>query len=164
MQLFLRLHIDQIMLRNTYNQFTGIDLAPKMIELARINNPETNFEIMDCKKIGKLNKKFDAIMCEFCIPYLSKEECRKLISDCSGLLEKDAILYFSTIEDDYSKSGYEITSFSGQDKVYIYYHQVDYLTECLMHNGFTIIDLQKKNYPEPDGTSLTDMIFLVRKN
>ncbi len=67
------------------------------------------------------------------------------------------------MEDDYDKSGYEKTSFSGTDMVYIYYHQSDFLTSNLESNGFNIIDLQRKNYPESDGTFLTDMIFIEQK-
>ena len=142
----------------------GIDMAPKMIELAQKNNPEPEFEVMDCKEIHKLNRKFDAIMCGFCMPYLSKEECKKLIADSSNLLTKDGLLYLSTMEGDYDNSGYETTSFSGQDRVYIYYHQVDYLTDCLTKNGFEIVDLQRKKYPEPDGSYLTDIIIIATKH
>ena len=141
----------------------GIDLAPKMIELAKINNPEADFAIMDCKNISAIDKKFDAIMCGFCMPFLSKEECAKLIADSSVLLSTNGLFYFSTMEDDYNKSGFETTSFSGQDRIYFYYHQADYLTDCLIRYGFEIIDLKRKDYPEPDGTFLTDMIFLAKK-
>jgi len=91
----------------------GIDLAPKMIELAKRNNPEAEFRVMNCKDISTIDRKFDAIMCGFCMPYLSKEECAKLISDSSGLLSTNGLLYFSTMEGDYDKSGFETTSFSG---------------------------------------------------
>jgi len=141
----------------------GIDLASNMIKLAKINNPEADFRVMDCKNICTLDRKFDAIMCGFCMPYLSKEECAKLIADSSELLSTNGLLYFSTMEDDYNKSRFETTSFSGQDRVYIYYHQADYLSDCLIKNGFEIIDLQRKDYPEPDGTFLTDMIFIMKK-
>ena len=141
----------------------GIDLAPKMIELAKKNNPEAEFRVMDCKDISKVDRKFDAIICGFCMPYLSKEECAKLIADASGLLSTNGLLYLSTMEGDYDKSGFETTSFSGHDRVYIYYHQADYLTNCLIQNGFEIIDSQRKDYPEPDGTFLTDMIFITKK-
>lgn len=142
----------------------GIDLAPNMIELAKINNPNADFEVMDCRDINKLENKFDAIMCAFCMPYLSKEECAELIADASKLLNPNGLLYLSTMEDDYDKSGFETTSFSGQDKVYIYYHQADYLLDCLIKNNLQTIDLQRKNCPEPDGTFFTDMIFIARRN
>jgi len=142
----------------------GIDLAPSMIELAKINNPKADFKVMDCRNIEKLDKIFDAILCGFCMPYLSKQECNKMIADFSKLLKPEGVLYFSTMEDDYDKSGFETTSFSGQDRVYIYYHQADFLTECLISSGLNIIDFQRKECPEPDGTFFTDMIFIARKN
>ncbi|MGZ4044449.1 MAG: class I SAM-dependent methyltransferase, partial [Bacteroidia bacterium] len=43
----------------------GTDLSPNMISLAKTNNPTTEFAIMDCREIGNLNKKYDAIMCGF---------------------------------------------------------------------------------------------------
>jgi len=144
-------------------QIKGIDLASKMIELAKINNPDVDFEIMDCRKIDEVKEMFDAIMCGFCMPYLSKEECSKLIQDSANLLYADGLFYLSTMEDDYEKSGYETTSFSGKNEVYIHYHQAAFLEEQLNNSGFEIVNLVRKDYPEPDGTFLTDMIFIARK-
>lgn len=145
-------------------KISGSDIAPNMIELAKKNNPTADFQLMDCRDIASLDRTFDAIVCGFCMPYLSKEECAKLIQDASKLLKDNGLLYFSTMEDDYAKSGFEATSFSGQDQVYIYYHQADYLTNCLTESGFQIINMQRKNCPEPDGSFFTDMIFIARKS
>lgn len=145
-------------------KITGIDLAPNMVELAKINNPNADFLVMDCKDIGTFNRKFDAVMCGFCMPYLSKEEVRNLIKEVAALTEPSGIFYLSTMEDDYSKSGFETTSFSGSNRVYIYYHQADYLKDCLIENEFSIVDIQRKQYPEPDGTFLTDLIIIAQKN
>lgn len=142
----------------------AIDLAPSMIELAKINNPNGDFKVMDCRNIEELDKKFDAIICGFCMPYLSQNECSKMITDFSNLLRPNGLLYFSTMEDDYDKSGYETTSFSGEDMVYIYYHQADFLEDCLITNGLKTIYLERKDCPEPDGGVFSDMIFIARKN
>lgn len=141
----------------------GIDLSPKMIELAKINNPTADFQLMDCREISKIDKKYDGIMCGFCLPYLSREESAKLISDSAGLLKPKGWIYISTMEGDYDKSGFETTSFSGQDKIYIHYHQADFLINALTKGGFIDIDLQRKDYPEQDGTFTTDMIFIAQK-
>jgi ubiquinone/menaquinone biosynthesis C-methylase UbiE len=141
----------------------GIDLSPKMIELARINIPTAKFEVMDCRDIGLINNLFDAIMCGFCLPYLSKEEAVKLIKDSSMLLKPNGMLYISTMEDDYSKSGFETTSFSGQNQIFIHYHEWEYLTKALSDNGFTILDIERKDYPESNGTFTTDLIIIARK-
>lgn len=139
----------------------GTDLAPNMIELARINNPEAEFDIMDSRAIEKLEKTYDGIMCGFVMPYLSKEEAIKLISDSFAILNPKGVLYISTMEDDYSKSGFRTGS--AGDEIYMHYHQADYLTEALKDNGFYIIDIQRKIYPEQDNINTVDLIIIAVK-
>ncbi len=50
----------------------GIDVAPDMILLAQKNNPGAVFHEMDARKIDMLGGKYDAVVCGFCMPYLSK--------------------------------------------------------------------------------------------
>lgn len=142
-------------------QIFGTDLAPNMIALARINNPSANFQLMDCRNIDTIADKYDGIMCGFCLPYLSKEEAIKLINDAALLLHSGGILYISTMEDDYSKSGFKTGS--AGDQMYIHYHQAEYLVEALDKNNFTIIDLQRQDFPMQDGTKMTDLLIIARK-
>lgn len=141
----------------------GIDLAPNMIALAKENNPKANFKVMDCKEIGVINQKYDGIICGFCTPYLSKEDVKQLILDASKLLNSSGVFYLSTMEDDYRKSGFETTSFAENNKIFIYYHQLDYLTEMFVDAGFKIIKTQRKEYPEIDGTITIDLIITAKK-
>lgn len=141
----------------------GIDLSAMMIELAKINNPAAEFQKMDCRDVSSIDGKFDAIICGFCLPYLSKEESFKLISDVSGLLNQGGIFYLSTMEDDYSKSGFKAPSSGGTQEMYIHYHEADYLTDALSGNGFNIIKLQRKDYPEENGTTTKDLIIITKK-
>jgi 2-polyprenyl-3-methyl-5-hydroxy-6-metoxy-1,4-benzoquinol methylase len=138
----------------------GTDLAPNMIALARMNNPTAEFQLMDCRDIGKLEKKYDGIMCGFCLPYLSKEEAIKLIGDACKLLKPGGALYISTMEDDYSKSGFKKGSTG--DEIYIHYHQENYLTKALKENGLTIIDLSHKVYPGEEGI-ITDLVIIAKR-
>ncbi len=64
----------------------GTDLAPNMIELAKINNPQASFQLLDSRAITSLNKTYGAIMCGFYLPYLSKEEAIQLIADAAKIL------------------------------------------------------------------------------
>lgn len=142
----------------------GIDLSPKMVDLAKQNNPTADFKVLDCKDIMELNQQFDAITCGFCMPYLSKDECKKLIEDCSKLLVDNGILFFSTMEDNYDKSGYEKTSFAGEEELFIHYHEADYLKQFLSNNELSIINLDRKDYPETNGSFSVDMLFICRKD
>jgi len=140
----------------------GIDLAPNMVELAKVNNPTASFQVMDSRKVSTINQQFDAIMCGFCFPYLSKEDVAKFIVDARNLLKKDGILYISTMEDDYEKSGFQ-TSSAG-DKVYIHYHQFEYINHHLRTNGFKIIEVKRKAFPEEKGLPATDLFVFAQVN
>lgn len=137
------------------------DLAPNMIELAKINNPTAECVLMDSKNIRSLNQNYDALMCGFLLPYLSKEEAIQLITDATKILTKDGVIYISTMEDDYSTSGFRKGSTG--DEIYMHYHQADYLIEALKSNGFEIISESRKVYPANDGSDTVDLILIAKK-
>lgn len=138
----------------------GIDLAPKMIELATVNNPNAEFLTMDCRDIGQLSQRYDGIICGFGLPYLSKQEAIQLIKDASFILKPNGVLYLSTMEDDNSKSDFK-TSSTG-DQIFMNYHQADYLTAALQENGFQLIDLKRKDFLNSDGTTSVDLILIAQ--
>jgi 2-polyprenyl-3-methyl-5-hydroxy-6-metoxy-1,4-benzoquinol methylase len=137
----------------------GIDLAPKMIELARSNNPTATFKVMDCRDIILLNKKFEAIMCGFCLPYLTKEEAIELIRNASECLNKKGVLYISTMEDDYERSGFQKSS-DGKDQMFIHFHQADYLQAALEKNKLQLRVIERKEFPE---ARTMDLILIATK-
>jgi len=138
----------------------GIDISKNMIELAKKNNPTAEFEIMDCRKIDRLTKKFDAIISGFCIPYLSHKDCIKLISDCENLLNDAGILYLSFVEGDYDKSNF-ITGSSG-DRAYFYYYTTEFFIDILK-NDFEIKELIQKEYDKNNGIKETHAILILKK-
>lgn len=139
----------------------GIDLSPNMVQLARENNPDAEFAVMDCRKISDIERKTDGIIAGFCLPYLSKEEAVQLIAGASAMLDRGGMLYISTMEDSYSKSGWRASSQG--DKLYMYFHEESYLAEALEQNNFTILDISRKRYPGSDGTETTDIIMIAVK-
>ncbi|WP_026705306.1 class I SAM-dependent DNA methyltransferase [Flavobacterium soli] len=139
----------------------GIDIAPNMIELAKKNNPNATFRVMDSRNIDQLKTEYDGIICGFCIPYLSKSDCSKLVKDIKNLFSEKGILYLSFIEGDYEKSGYQ--SGSSGDQVYFYYHDLESIQTDLSENGFEITNISHKDYTRKDGTSEIHTILIARK-
>ncbi|RBL90319.1 class I SAM-dependent methyltransferase [Chitinophaga flava] len=137
------------------------DLAPNMLALARENNPGATFQLMDGREVRSLEQPFDGIVAGFLLPYLSREETTTLISDAAATLNPGGVLYLSTMEDDYARSGIR-TSSSG-DQLYQYFHEADYLLKAFAENGLQLIDLQRKMYPAHDGSTVTDLILLAGK-
>ncbi|MBC3540739.1 class I SAM-dependent methyltransferase [Rufibacter sediminis] len=141
----------------------GIDAAPSMVQLAQANNPAASFHLMDARDLDQQPGPFEGIMCGFCLPYLSREDCRKLLFDCASLLTPKGILYLSTIEGNYATSRYE-TSRDGQQKMYVHYYSEEDLRPLLQENRFEVIELTRKSFPQPDGTVSTHLIFIAEKN
>lgn len=139
----------------------AIDTSPRMIGLAQINNPTAVFHVMDARNIETLTSRFDGIMCGFCMPYLSKEECIRLIRHCSLLLNKNGIFYFSTIEGSYDQSRYETTSQG--DRMYVHYHEEKYLAAAVAQSELSLISTTRKDYTRKNGVTETHLVFLAQK-
>jgi len=142
------------------SQITAIDLAPQMIEIARKQLPDVDFRVMDVRDISTIPERFDAVMCSFCLPFLSKLDSVKLIADCADRLVSGGILYVSTMEGNEDRAGFETTSFSGDSEIYFNYHRQHDLEDAFVKYGFEIRQLKLQDYIEPDGSVTTDMIFI----
>jgi ubiquinone/menaquinone biosynthesis C-methylase UbiE len=137
------------------------DISKNMIDLAKKNNPVIEVQVLDCRKLKTINKKFDGIICGFTIPYLSKLDCLKLISDCSNLLIEEGTLYVSFVSGDYDKSGF-ISGSSG-DRTYFYYHELKTIKQELELNNMTVVDSIQKKYKKSDTISETHTIINATK-
>ncbi len=122
----------------------GIDIAPKMIELARKNNPSASFAIMDSRQIDEIKTKYDGIVCGFCLPYLSQTDSQKFITDCYYLLNENGLIYISFVEGDPIKSDFQVSS-SG-DRSYFYFHNLEDLKTKLIESKFDELNTFKVVY------------------
>lgn len=137
------------------------DLAPKMLELAKANNPTAGVQLLDFRKIKSLGRKFDGIVCGFGLPYMSKKEALRFIADSGKILNQNGLLYISTMEDDNSNSKY--VKGSTGDEVFMNYHEAGYLTKAMEHNGFMVLDIQRKEYLYNEAPT-TDLIIVAKSN
>ncbi len=145
------------------SEYIAIDLAEKMIDIAKEQVRDVDFRIMDMREIATFETRFNSILCSFGLPFLSKNDTYKLISDYSALLERDGVVYISTMEGDEFKAGFESTSFTGDSKVFFNYHQQKDIEAALLENGFYINEIKRQDYIEPDGSILIDLIFIATK-
>lgn len=139
----------------------GTDLAPNMIELAKQNNPTATFSILDCREILSLNKTYNAVMCGFCLPYLSKEETKQLFIDTFKILTPGGVFYISTMEDDYSNSGFR--KGSQGDEMFMHYYLERDLNLMLREIGFKIKTVNRVKSEMTDGSVVTDLILIAEK-
>jgi SAM-dependent methyltransferase len=133
-----------------------------MIELAKKNNPKASFKVLDGRNISSLGETFDALICGFFLPYLSREESNKLISDAAALLNPGGVFYLSTMEGDYDTSGWKSSS-DGKYQTFTHYHSSEDLNGTLLRNGFEPLKRYRKEYAEAKGTLTTDLVLISQK-
>lgn len=147
--------------QNPNFKILATDIAPNMVSLTQQNCPSVKTMVLNSSDINKLNTPFHGIMIGFCLPYISKEDCAKLIKDCAKLLHKNGILYMSFVEGDYEQSGFQ----SGRtgDRVFFYYHDLKYIQQQLTNVGFSILDVIHKVFNRSETVSETHTILIAHK-
>ena len=143
---------------------TACDVSNKMLALGKLNNPSATFKELDCREITSLQTKFDGIIAGFCLPYISKEEAIQFIVDAAQSLYANGVLYLSTMEGDYTTSGYVGSSSDGNEKLYTYYHEAAYLLKALRENGFKIVFEDRIINRPSNGKTTTDLFIIGKKD
>jgi SAM-dependent methyltransferase len=139
----------------------GIDLAPRMVELAREAVPSARFAVHDCRNLADLNLSFDGIICAFGLPYLSGEEAMAFIKAACNALEPHGALYLSTMLGRSEDSGFERCS-SG-DQVYINYQSENEVISSLHACGFTIVKRKRIHSPSVAAKATIDLVVIATK-
>lgn len=138
----------------------GIDIAEKMIELARENNPTAQFAVMDSRQIDQLNTAFDGVVAGFCLPYLSPAEAEAFIFAAYKLLNQAGLIYLSFVEGDPEQSDFKTGS---GGRVYFYYHQLQTLLGALEMAKFEDITTFKVPYKVSEQANELHTIVVARK-
>jgi trans-aconitate methyltransferase len=140
----------------------GIDIAPKMIELAEKNNPSARFEVMDARKVNQLQESFHGIIAGFCLPYFSEKETETFIETSANLLSAKGVLYLSFVEGDADQSGFKGNK--NADRVYFYYHKLKNIEERLLQQKFKISKVFYIDYPSRNTATETHTVLVAIKN
>jgi trans-aconitate methyltransferase len=148
--------------RNDLN-ILGIDLAPEMIKEARRFNPDSKFELLDIRDVGQIKEKFDAIVAAFCLPYISPVDVDGLFNNLDDLTSPNGLVYLSCMEGSGERSGFEKTSFTGESEMYINYYERSDIEARLKQHNFTVEAFYTKDYPETDGSTTIDIIYIATK-
>ena len=139
----------------------SIDLAPRMVELARAAVPAVQCVVHDCRRIAELKRRFDGIICAFGLPYLSSKEAKHFIHAAGKMIEPQGVLYLSAMLGRSEDSGFEVCS-SG-DQVYINYHSEEQIMAYLHESGFAVTKQWQVPSPIAASKKTTDLIVIARK-
>lgn len=144
-------------------QILGIDVAPRMLELAQQNNPTARFQQGDARDLGKLLGPYQGMMVGFCLPYLSKEDVDGLIATAAKLLVQGGVLYLSTMEANYADSGWVGPDDDPSQGLYTFYHQGADLLQQLNRAGFSLVWEERFPIAEPYGPAKEDLVLIAQR-
>lgn len=155
-------NISKFMLREFQSvKMTGIDTSANMISLAKTNNPDGDFRVMDARNIAEFDTRFDGIICGFCIPYLNVNDCQELVKNAANLLMTNGVFYVSFVAGDEELSGYQTGS--GGDRVYFYYYPVVKIENMLTLSGLGMIKKFEIPYKKSDGSAEIHTVLMAKK-
>jgi cyclopropane fatty-acyl-phospholipid synthase-like methyltransferase len=143
-------------------QILATDAAPKMTELAKKNNPAADVRVMDARDLTALTQTFDAMVLGFCLPYLDREDVKRLFENTYHLLNKGGAIYMSTIEGEYDNSALQ-TSVSTGRSVYTYYYNEELLKKLYGAERFELVYNGRIRLNNPNAPDNTDLIIILRK-
>jgi len=139
---------------------TGIDLSAEMLELAKRNVPQGNFQLQDSRKANFPPESFDAVILSFSIVHLEDAEAKAVLANASNWVRSGGYVYLSFMEG--KQPGFEITSFSNQPLYFNYFQEAE-IKAFLEQRGLNCIRSVRQDYPEEDGSTTTDVFLFLKK-
>jgi SAM-dependent methyltransferase len=139
----------------------GIDLAPRMVELAREAVPSARFSVFDCRRLPDLQQRFDGLICAFGLPYLSPEEATAFIRAAHPVLDPGGVLYLSAMLGRREESGF--VRYDTGDQIYVNYHDESHITRSLEESGFSLLKKSHMASPSAAGKVTTDLLVIAKR-
>ena len=135
--------------------WTGVDGAESMVKLARQLNPQATFQVIDCRDMKIKSNAFQAIICSFILPYLNKQEAKKLIIKIVDGLVTDGLLYISTTLSPGRKAHSSNTA-----RIQPEYHSEQDILTWFSNTSFKVI---KKVYYKNEITADKELVIIAIK-
>ena len=142
-------------------EVTGIDLAPRMVQLAKTLVPAANFLVNDCRRLTALGRVYDGITYAFGLNYLSQEDAEDMFESISQVLAPNGVFYLSVMLGCVEQSGVQ-TSSSG-NQVYIYYRPRQEIERLVKTAGMELIHLEEIASPFNAPTATNDLVLIARR-
>ncbi len=73
----------------------GIDFSEKMIEIARRENPEVEFAVIDMYDMDKIEETFDGIFAQAALLHIPKTRALEVLTKMKDKLNEDGLLYLA---------------------------------------------------------------------
>lgn len=143
----------KILKKHGFRSFSGMDVSPEMLRVARRNFPGNKFYEGDITS-KRLNKKFDAITMFSVIHLFKRSDVTKVLKNTRAMLKPNGYLLLMAFDRKkprktgfMKKTGYG----RGDFKRYIREYTVEESKRMLANGGFDVVDSYTVRYRPPPG-------------
>ncbi len=140
-------------------QVLGIDLAPRMVQLAQTHVPSASFLLHDCRHLADLGRVFEGIAYAFGLNYLNQEDAEQFFESLSKVLAPNGVLYLSAMSGPTEHSGLQ-TSSSG-DPIYMYYRPRQEIERLVQRAGLELVFLDEIASPANASKPTIDVVLVA---
>jgi ubiquinone/menaquinone biosynthesis C-methylase UbiE len=147
-------------IKKPHLSITGIDISEEMVAIAREKLSDGQFMVKDICET-RFGVQFDCAICAFAIPYLNLDEAGRVVANIRRSLRDNGIFYISFM--DGQRQGYEKTSFTENDELFIYFHPRKAVMHILAEQDLSVTKTFEIDYPEMDGSITAEIIYIGKK-
>lgn len=128
-------------------QVVGIDFCPNLLEIAKKQAPDVDFQLMDIESLDFPDSSFDAAWAACSLVHLAKHSLPSVLSKIYDILDDDGYFYLS-IKQGTNEVLEKDERYEGEVIKFWSYYQADELKTLLETAGFSILafDLIEKSH------------------
>lgn len=141
---------------------TGIDLSSKLLEIARVNSPESTFVLGDMLKLPFPKNLFDGIWSCASLLHLPKSSLPTCLAECNRVLKRGGIFYVGVKEGVGEESKPDLRYGKDVMKFYSYFQQEE-LRLFLTRAGFSIDQSSIYHWPKGSYIQHPEVRIFARK-
>ena len=139
----------------------GIDLSPKMIEIAHEQVPEGKFQLMDMGKLEYSDNHFDGIMANYSLIHIPTDELPLVIRELKRVLKDNGVLLILSMKGDPDQLVDEPMAPGMQ--VFVNFFNLKRLTDLLECEQFEIVHGEETKVVDLDGSITEGISIICRK-
>jgi SAM-dependent methyltransferase len=119
-------------------QVKGIDFSEKMVDIAKRDNPNVDFELLDMYDVDTLKDKFDGIFVQASLLHIPKNRVVEVLTKMKSVLNSNGLIYIAVkgmrddgiqedtkVENDYGYEYERFFSYFTMDELKKYFRELD---------------------------------------
>lgn len=120
-------------------QLIGVDLSPRMIELAKQQVPEGKFYEGNISEPSNFGKNFDGVILGFVLPYLDVHSTKELLMKVNEVTNPSGYLLMLTMVDEETKTIVKTNQSMDDHSIEITYYSINDLKKMIINSGYQLI-------------------------